>query len=217
MEFLSKTAPLSTPPLASTPGEPGLEAATSRARSALAVLHDFDGFLRNQLRRFVAPCCRLWGSPGFEPTVDGHVALLGFRRSSAADCRGASEDALRPGVSRRGRSLGVTNRRSSDPPHRCMALRSFSLFHSGSPCLQVFGLLVVVRFAPKSSASLDLKAFSVEESVAPAADESVTGARCSLGLFLELQLSLCAPDCSGLLPATEVASAHRTASSAAPA
>lgn len=35
--------------------------------------------------------------------------------------------------------------------------------------------------------------------------------------FLELQLSLCAPDCSGLLPPTEVAGAHRTASSAAPA
>jgi hypothetical protein len=131
--------------------------------------------------RFVAPCCRPWGSPGFEPTVDGHAALLGFRRSSAADCRGASEDALRPGVSRQSRSSGVTNRRSSDPPHRCVTLRSFPLSYSGSPCLQGSSLPVVVRFAPKSSTSLDLKAFSVEESVAPEADESTTGPDAPLG------------------------------------
>jgi hypothetical protein len=95
-------------------------------------------------------------------------------------------------VSRRGRSLGVTNRRSSDPPHRCDTLRSLPLFYSGSPCLQGSSLPVVARFAPKSSTSLDLKAFSAEESVAPEADESTTGARCSLGLFSSSSFH-CAP------------------------
>lgn len=60
--------------VASTPGRgpsqarsralrPGL--ATSRARSVLAVLHDFDGLLRIPPCRLVASCCRPWGSPRF--------------------------------------------------------------------------------------------------------------------------------------------------------
>jgi hypothetical protein len=40
-------------------------AATSRTRSALAVPPGFDGLLHLALCRFVAPCCRSWGSPCF--------------------------------------------------------------------------------------------------------------------------------------------------------
>jgi hypothetical protein len=41
------------------------ENATAHARAALAVSHDFDGLLRLAPCRFVAPCCRSWGSPRF--------------------------------------------------------------------------------------------------------------------------------------------------------
>jgi len=37
----------------------------SKSRSALVVSHHLDGFLRATARRFVAPCCRPWGSPRF--------------------------------------------------------------------------------------------------------------------------------------------------------
>lgn len=40
-------------------------AATSRTRSALAVSLGFGGLLHLALCRFVAPCCRSWGSPCF--------------------------------------------------------------------------------------------------------------------------------------------------------
>ena len=39
--------------------------ATLRTRSVLAVLPDFDGLLRLEPCRSVAPCCRSWGSPRF--------------------------------------------------------------------------------------------------------------------------------------------------------
>jgi hypothetical protein len=68
--ILSKTAPPSYSPCASTPGEPGPENATSRARSVLAVPPGFDGLLRTRSRGFVAPRSRPWGPPGFEPMAD---------------------------------------------------------------------------------------------------------------------------------------------------
>jgi hypothetical protein len=37
----------------------------SKSRSARVVSHHLDGFLRATARRFVAPCCRSWGSPRF--------------------------------------------------------------------------------------------------------------------------------------------------------
>jgi hypothetical protein len=43
------------------------EAATPQACSVLAVSHDSDGLRRKVPRRFVAPCCRPWGSPCFQP------------------------------------------------------------------------------------------------------------------------------------------------------
>jgi hypothetical protein len=67
---------LQRPPLrrhqqcASTPGYPGPGIATSRARSVLTVPPGSDGLLRASPCRFVAPCYRPWGSPGFEPTTD---------------------------------------------------------------------------------------------------------------------------------------------------
>jgi len=41
-------------------------ATSPRSRSVLVVSHHLDGFLRATDRRFVAPCSRPWGSPGFE-------------------------------------------------------------------------------------------------------------------------------------------------------
>jgi len=41
------------------------EAARPHARAVLVVSHDLDGLLRCTPCRFVAPCCRLWGSPRF--------------------------------------------------------------------------------------------------------------------------------------------------------
>lgn len=54
----------------STPGCPGPKVATPPTRSALAVPPSFDGLLHTSLSRFVAPCRRPWGSPGFEPTCN---------------------------------------------------------------------------------------------------------------------------------------------------
>lgn len=66
--------------LASTPGclfrrtdRRWLAVTKLRACSVLAVLPGFDGLLRPVRHRFVAPCCRPWGSPrlrgGFSPTA----------------------------------------------------------------------------------------------------------------------------------------------------
>lgn len=41
------------------------EAAKPHTRAVLVVSHDLDGLLRITPCRFVAPCCRLWGSPRF--------------------------------------------------------------------------------------------------------------------------------------------------------
>jgi len=51
---------------------PGL--ANSRVRSALVVPPDFDGLLHLALCRFVAPCCRSWGSPCFRSSESLGVA-----------------------------------------------------------------------------------------------------------------------------------------------
>jgi hypothetical protein len=53
------------------------EAATFRTRSALAVPPGCDGLLHLALCRFVAPCCRSWGSPCFR----SHEAWCGPDRS----------------------------------------------------------------------------------------------------------------------------------------
>lgn len=57
--------------------------ATAGARSALAVSHGFDGLLRASLCRSIAPCSRLWGSPGFElQWSECLLRPLSFRSSS---------------------------------------------------------------------------------------------------------------------------------------
>jgi hypothetical protein len=55
-------------------------AATSRTRSALAVLHGFDGLLHLALCRFVAPCCRSWGSPCFQSSEASRGPDLSVRQ-----------------------------------------------------------------------------------------------------------------------------------------
>jgi hypothetical protein len=53
--------------------------AKTSARSALAVLPGFDGFLRASTCRFVAPCCRPWGSPRFGHELRVHGPVLPAR------------------------------------------------------------------------------------------------------------------------------------------
>jgi len=56
------------------------EAARPHMRAALAVSHDLDGLLRDTPCRFIAPCCRLWGSPRFRvlPCPRSLQAAVGF-------------------------------------------------------------------------------------------------------------------------------------------
>jgi hypothetical protein len=49
------------------------EAATPPTRAIHAVSHDHDGFLRLVPRRFVAPCCRPWGSLRFTHPPPGSL------------------------------------------------------------------------------------------------------------------------------------------------
>jgi hypothetical protein len=60
------------------------ELAKARARSALAVSHGFDGFLRVSRCRFVAPCSRPWGSPGFELLRTGVLLQIHLVRVSVS-------------------------------------------------------------------------------------------------------------------------------------
>ena len=77
LEFL-KDRPSTSIPVCVHSRLPEVRGCHTRTRSALVVLPDFGGFLRTRLRRFVAPCSRSWGSPGFEPTADfrRHPTLL---------------------------------------------------------------------------------------------------------------------------------------------
>jgi hypothetical protein len=64
--------------------------ATLRTRSALAVLPGFDGLLRLTPCRFVAPCCRSWGSPRFRSwamPVFGLLAEPSAARSASVPLR----------------------------------------------------------------------------------------------------------------------------------
>jgi len=74
----SKNRPSTSIPVCVHSRLPEVRGCHTRTCSALVVLPDFGGFLRTRLRRFVAPCSRSWGSPGFEPTADfrRHPTLL---------------------------------------------------------------------------------------------------------------------------------------------
>lgn len=91
LEHCASTPGRSCPQASCLDLRPG--AATSRTRSALAVPPGFDGFLRATLCRFVAPCCRSWGSPRF-----GRIRRRRYR--------------ARPSV----RGSGVSTRSRSDRP-----------------------------------------------------------------------------------------------------
>jgi hypothetical protein len=97
-----------------------------RTCSALVVPPDFGGFLRTRLCRFVAPCSRSWGSPGFEPTAD-------FRRRPTLLRGVPSPSKLSSGPA----GLPVTRPPASSPlvrssrSHRHLDLEAF--FRSGVP------------------------------------------------------------------------------------
>jgi hypothetical protein len=64
----------------------------SQTCSAHAVSHDFSGLLHAAPRRFVAPCCRPWGSPCFPPDLPESRPCVPRRRTtlrsfSLHDCR----------------------------------------------------------------------------------------------------------------------------------
>jgi hypothetical protein len=67
-----------------------------RTRSALAVLPGFDGFLRLVPCRFVAPCCRSWGSPRFRSFTMRFLGLLA--EPSAARSASVSSRSPRPAL-----------------------------------------------------------------------------------------------------------------------
>jgi hypothetical protein len=58
------------------------ECATTRARAALAVSHDYDGLLRLVPCRSVAPCNRSWGSPRFRLARSWLFVIVRRRASS---------------------------------------------------------------------------------------------------------------------------------------
>jgi hypothetical protein len=149
--------------------------ATSLARSVLVVPPDFDGFLRraairrpllSTVCRFVAPCSRSWGSPGFHAPV--RLLAAGGRGRSA--CRstfplaktlrsfslsGSPPTRHRVTPSEEGPLLRRSSRESSAFTEQLFPLAVG--FTSSGPCCHGF----VRRF-------LDLRAFTTEESVAVA-------------------------------------------------
>ena len=117
-----------------------LEDATLRTRSALAVSLDFGGLLRWAGCRFVAPCCRPWGSPGFRSRPSRLSAPL-WRREAARPVTSSSEEV--PSASSRctvdlhfRRDAGVRcrgamgSREFRDHSHWRSTLRSFPLADS---------------------------------------------------------------------------------------
>jgi len=107
---LSKNAPPSTPAVCVHSRLPGArELPHSRARSALAVPPGSSGLLRTRPCRFVAPCSRPWGPPGFEPTVD-------YRRSTDPPHRRSTLRSFSPSLQRLFPSPRLTPRhRDSNP------------------------------------------------------------------------------------------------------
>jgi hypothetical protein len=86
-----------------------LEDATLRTRSALAVSLDFGGFLRWTGCRFVAPCCRPWGSPCFRPS-SSRLSTPPARRGAARPVTCTSEEVP---------SASVLRHRRLTLPKRC--------------------------------------------------------------------------------------------------
>jgi len=69
------------------------EAATPPTRAILAVSHDLDGFLRLIPRRFVASCCRPWGSLRFVHSPPSSLHRRERRpQGPAGDCPPRSAD-----------------------------------------------------------------------------------------------------------------------------
>jgi hypothetical protein len=112
-------------------------AAKLRTRSALVVSHNLGGLSRVTPCRFVAPCCRLWGSPRFQQSPPGSSHRRERRKSlpagklpsqwrqalrsvplDSSSCRVTATDSLSPSVEHIGATSQRRKRRSSVVPLR---------------------------------------------------------------------------------------------------